>query len=37
MVKRGEFPAPIHLSAGRVGWVESVVSAWIAAKMAEAA
>jgi prophage regulatory protein len=28
MAKRGEFPAPIRLSAGAMGWVEDEVLAW---------
>ena len=33
MVKREEFPRPIKISANRIAWPESVVSAWISAKM----
>ncbi len=33
----GQFPQPIKLSANRVVWPESVVAAWMAAKIAEAA
>ena len=28
MAKRGEFPAPIRLSASAMGWVEDEVIAW---------
>src|SRR3954469_12574775 len=28
MAKRGEFPAPIRLSAGAMGWIEDEVLAW---------
>ena len=28
-VRKGEFPSPILLSKGRVGWRESEVDAWI--------
>ncbi|PRW96443.1 AlpA family transcriptional regulator [Pseudomonas fragi] len=27
-VKRGRFPKPIAISAGRVGWRESALAAW---------
>lgn len=33
MVKRGEFPRPIKISANRIAWPASRVSAWIASKM----
>jgi len=29
MIRRGEFPAPVQISAGRVGWAESTVDSWI--------
>ena len=29
MVKRGEFPAPLQISPGRVAWKESDVRAWL--------
>lgn len=29
MVKRGDFPAPIQISPGRVGWVEEKAEAYI--------
>jgi prophage regulatory protein len=32
MVRRGEFPAPIQISPGRVAWSEAAVDAWIASK-----
>jgi prophage regulatory protein len=34
-VAEGEFPAPINLGARAVGWLESEVSAWIAARVAQ--
>jgi prophage regulatory protein len=34
---RGDFPRPVQIGPNRVAWPESVVSAWIASKMAEAA
>ena len=27
-IKRGNFPRPIPISAGRVGWRESVIATW---------
>lgn len=36
-VKRGRFPKPIQISPNRVAWPSSVVSAWIASKITEAA
>jgi prophage regulatory protein len=30
LVKTREFPAPIRITANRVGWLESEVDAWIA-------
>jgi prophage regulatory protein len=33
----GKFPKRIQLGAGAVGWIESEVDAWIAARMAERA
>lgn len=35
MVRAGTFPKPINLSPGAIGWVESDVDAWIAARIAE--
>lgn len=32
MVRDGEFPCPIQLSKGRVGWRESEVDDWIASR-----
>jgi prophage regulatory protein len=29
LVRRGDFPQPVQLTAGRVGWRESDVDAWI--------
>ncbi len=34
---RGEFPKPVKISRNRVAWPESVVSAWIASKIAKTA
>jgi prophage regulatory protein len=36
-VKDRTFPAPVRISAGRVGWLEEAVDAWIDARVAEAA
>jgi prophage regulatory protein len=33
MVRLGQFPAPISISARRRAWVESEVQAWIAARV----
>lgn len=30
LVKRGEFPAPLHLTDSAVGWLESEIDQWIA-------
>lgn len=35
MVKRGEIPPPIRISAGRVAWIESEVDHAIAIKAAQ--
>ena len=32
MIDRGEFPRPIRLGARAVGWYESDVTAWMAAR-----
>ena len=32
MIRRGEFPCPLRLSPGRVGWKESDVRAWLEAR-----
>lgn len=32
LIKRGEFPAPLRLSARSVAWREDEVQAWIAAR-----
>lgn len=32
MRKQGEFPPPIRLSGGRVGWPEQVIADWIASR-----
>ena len=31
-IKRGEFPAQVKLGARSVGWLESDIEAWIAAR-----
>ena len=33
-VKAGTFPPPVRLGARAIGWVESEVEAWIAARIA---
>jgi prophage regulatory protein len=33
-IDRGEFPKPVRIGANRVAWPESVISAWIAEKIA---
>ena len=33
--RRGEFPAPVHLSSLHVAWVESEVDAWLVDRLAE--
>lgn len=35
LVKAGKFPAPIKWGAGRNGWVEDEIDAYIEAKIAE--
>lgn len=32
-MKAGKFPAPVQVSARRVGWVESEVDAWVEARV----
>jgi prophage regulatory protein len=32
-IAAGEFPSPVALGARAVGWVESEVSAWVAARI----
>lgn len=34
-IKAGTFPAPIQLGPKSVGWVESEINLWIAARIAE--
>lgn len=34
MRRRGELPEPIRISAGRVGWREDVVAAWLESREA---
>lgn len=34
LAKKGQFPAPIQISPGRVAWSESSITAWIAEKVA---
>jgi prophage regulatory protein len=33
-VKAGTFPAPIHLGARAVGWIESEIEQWIEGRIA---
>jgi prophage regulatory protein len=33
LVAKGEFPRPVPLSAGRIGFVEEEVRAWVRAKI----
>jgi prophage regulatory protein len=33
MVPEGKFPTPVKLTPGRIGWVESEVLEWIAARI----
>ena len=35
LVSEGRFPAPVRLSARRMGWLESEVASWQAARIAE--
>ena len=37
LIKSGEFPRPIKLSAQRVAWDISAIDAWLAAKIGVAA
>ncbi len=34
MIRDGRFPSPVQLSKGRVGWRESEIDRWIAARPA---
>ncbi len=34
LTQRGEFPQPIRLSSGAVGWLDSEVRAWLAERAA---
>lgn len=34
LIRRSEFPAPIHLTDRRVAWVEAEVDEWIADRIA---
>ena len=36
MRQRGDFPEPLRISPGRVGWRESDVAAWLEQRAAEA-
>lgn len=36
LVRRGDFPKPIPLTAGTVAWLESDINAWIEARIAAA-
>jgi len=35
-IAKGEFPAPIRISAGAVAWPSSAIDQWISDRMAEA-
>lgn len=35
LMQRGQFPKPVPLSPGRVGWIESEVRTWQLARIAE--
>jgi prophage regulatory protein len=35
LIRRGEFPKPFRLSAGRVAWVEAEVDTWLRNRLAE--
>jgi prophage regulatory protein len=35
MWKRGDFPRPIRLSVGRIGWIESELTKWIEERASE--
>jgi prophage regulatory protein len=32
LLTRNEFPPPVHLSAHRIGWRQSVVESWLASR-----
>ena len=34
LTRRGEFPKPIRLSAGAVGWLDSEIQDWLAERAA---
>ena len=34
LTRRGEFPKPIRLSAGAVGWLDTEIMAWLAERVA---
>ena len=34
LTRRGEFPKPIRLSAGAVGWLDSEIQDWLAERVA---
>ena len=34
MTRRGEFPQPVRLSSGAVGWLDSEIRAWLAKRAA---
>jgi prophage regulatory protein len=36
-IRRGNFPAPVRISVGRVGWTESAITEWQKAKCAKPA
>ena len=33
MVRRGEFPAPVQISKGRIAWPAEEVSAWVSERI----
>lgn len=35
LMESGDFPAPVHLGARAVGWLQSEISAWIANRAKE--
>lgn len=34
LVRAGQFPAPVHLSEGRVAWIEAEIDEWCAERAA---
>ncbi|MCW5699260.1 MAG: AlpA family phage regulatory protein [Rhodospirillales bacterium] len=37
LIKAGQFPQKVQISAGRVGWLESEIEAWLRARADERA